>query len=41
MIETDDQAKIADLEKQLTDKVNEYEEKLEATEKEKVEMQDR
>ena len=38
---TDDQAKITELEKQLADKAKEHEEKLEANEKEKVEMQDR
>lgn len=41
VIEIDDQAKITDLERQLADKVKEHEQKLEATDKEKVEMQDR
>lgn len=41
VIETDAQAKITDLEQQLADKIKEQEQKLEATEKEKVEMQDR
>jgi len=41
VIETDDRAKITDLERQLVDKVKEHEEKLETIGKEKVEMQDR